>query len=804
MDMTSYFLGRNAAGAGTSGERLNILEEVDVSTTHLSKDIYNAPALDAAFGAFGELLDEKQEDLVSGENIKTINGKSLLGKGNLVIEGVETDGESSDVSNLRGELKEAIGEKESYEDITNSLTIVTGAIQTTGRINAGRTQGKYCEKIAVKSGEKYRVSGSYNSAHALLYVYDSNGNPIERYDSEGNSIGNEYYFKTTTPSVTGVGDNFEIKPFEYIIPDDVAFIACSTCTVATYPLKVEKWIVEYNNIPDLIDELKTKHNEDILKTEKKIDDDIIALDEKLTLTVKNICPNSDFENATGWETVGETSLAVENNILTYTKIEGTANQSRVKINLGALPDGHIYYIQASIKSSPNAILENMSFYTTEVWTFSKQDPRYKNSRGLFNDYYEIFDSSVTSMANVNLWLTTLYSTSATALNQSTQVKNMFICDLTESFGAGKEPSASQFYNILQAGGKWFKDSKQIPVIDLIKPTLPIVSDYLITVGENGDCQTINEAIERASKVYPTYRKRGIKIEIRILDGTIIDEQILVESLDLSYISITTDNPDNKVVVTPTANNWDKNSLSHDSRGNMPFFAGEYGARLPMIKCLFSCTSPTLQIEDKIIGIVGYYCNRGSMGLIVTGAAYPENTTESGPGDIEADVGFEGFYDNIIANNNSEITLRECIARNAARYGIMSRHISRISARSADLTGCGHGGTLNDRAAAYADRSSIMDIRFANVSDSYNGIQSFNTSNITAVETIANNIENCVANSSEGSIINCSKMTIDNSNNIFQISNGSTIVATNSNVTNTTGNLYNKETNALSQAGVIYT
>lgn len=88
MDMTAYFMGKNAAGnSNPSGEGLNILEEVELSTTHLSKDIYNAPALDAVFGTFGELLDMKQEELVSGENIKTINGKSLLGKGNITIEG---------------------------------------------------------------------------------------------------------------------------------------------------------------------------------------------------------------------------------------------------------------------------------------------------------------------------------------------------------------------------------------------------------------------------------------------------------------------------------------------------------------------------------------------------------------------------------------------------------------------------------------------------------------------------------------------------------------------------------------------
>jgi hypothetical protein len=229
---------------------------------------------------------------------------------------------------------------------------------------------------------------------------------------------------------------------------------------------------------------------------------------------------------------------------------------------------------------------------------------------------------------------------------------------------------------------------------------------------------------------------------------------------------------------------------------MPFFAGEFGARLPMIKCLFSCTSPMLQIEDKTIGIVGYYCNRGSMGVVVAGAAYPENTTESGAGTVTSIVGFEGFYDCIIANNNSEIVIREAIARNAGRYGVMSRHISRVSARSADLTGCA-------LTAAYADRSSMLDVRFADISNSYNGIQAFNTSNITAVETIAKNIANVVVDSSTGSTVNCSQMTVSNYKDGFVVSHGGVIIAPCKGVSIARGTLFGQATNTLTFNGIIY-
>lgn len=716
--------------------------------------------------------------------LKTINGVSLLGEGNIVIEGVETDGVSSDVAELREEVKASVGEITYNKDITSSLAMIDGQYYSKDNGNLTTYAGAKCtELFAVNEGERYFVSGSYGYHCGLIAEFDENKMFIQ---GVGTSEGN-----VNTPA----------EGYEYIVPAGVSYIGCSTRRTADYDANyrnvvVLKEVTEFNNIPKLLDDLEAKHNEDILKTEQKIDDDILALDEKITLTVENICPNSDFADDSVWE-LGNTatSMVVENNVATLTN-DGSGTQTRIRMPLSGVPQDHIVYIQASIKSSPNAIWESFNFYTDASYNFIHEKPRFKNSIGLFNDYYGTFDFSQTSTSSVKLWITSTYNTVANAKDQVTQIKNVFICDLTESFGAGKEPTASEFYNILKAGGSWFKGSKQIFMVDLIKPTLPIVSNYLITVGENGDCQTINEAIEKASSVYPVYKKRGIKIEIRILDGTVIDEQILVEGIDLSYISITTDNADNKVIVTPTATNWDKNSVSHDSRGNMPFFAGEFGARLPMIKCLFSCTSPTLQIEDKTIGIVGYYCNRGSTGVVVAGAAYPENTTESGAGTKEADVGFEGFYDCIIANNNSEITIREAIARNAGRYGAMSRHISRVSARSADLTGC-------QLAAAYADRSSMIDVRFADVSDSLNGIQSYNTSNITAVETIANNIAELVAEAREGSIVNCDSMTIDSVKDVFKVLKGGSIVATGAKLSNVTGTTYNVSTDIHTSNGTIY-
>ena len=327
--------------------------------------------------------------------------------------------------------------------------------------------------------------------------------------------------------------------------------------------------------------------------------------------------------------------------------------------------------------------------------------------------------------------------------------------------------------------------KDVLTTDETKST--VLQDKVVTVGVGGDFATINDALAYLSRYYPAYKANGIKCEIQILAGTIITEQIFVERTDLSYITITSVAADNTVQVAPSAA-W--TGLTHDTRGNKPFISGENGARLPCIKCLFSCIVPeggwvSTGATEDINCAVGYFCNRGSAGVI---AGIDRNGL--------ANIGFENFYDNIIANNNSEIVLREAYARGAARYGVMSRHISRVSARSANITNCGD-------TAAYADRASMLDVRHADLTGSKNGIAAYHASTVTANETVANNISGTVADAQYGSTINCQAITAAGSKDTFKVTGGATIVATGAKVTNATGTKYSQTTNTLTANGVIY-
>lgn len=305
----------------------------------------------------------------------------------------------------------------------------------------------------------------------------------------------------------------------------------------------------------------------------------------------------------------------------------------------------------------------------------------------------------------------------------------------------------------------------------------------VTVGQNADYETINEALEYLSAYYPMYKQGGVEFTVEIQGGTIINEQIMVDKIDLSYITITTNAPDNTVKVDVSG--W--GGVTHDTRGNRPFFSAENGGRLPAIGCLFSCIAPKEGWNDNNYA-VGYFCNRGSTGVIMGSV---------GANGVLKNVGLEGFYDNVIANNNSEIVLREAICRNAARYGVLSRHISRVSARSADLTNCGD-------IAAYADRASMMDVRHADMSGSGRAIVAYHASTVTANEANANNMRGSwTIDSRQGSIINCQGIKINGANSIFHIDEGGTIIATGYVAENIEHSIFSSTPNETSKEGIIY-
>jgi hypothetical protein len=141
----------------------------------------------------------------------------------------------------------------------------------------------------------------------------------------------------------------------------------------------------------------------------------------------------------------------------------------------------------------------------------------------------------------------------------------------------------------------------------------MTSDITVTVGSGGDFGTINDAINYLVNNFlpPCYRTNSgtPKAKIRILSGTTIAENIVVDGLDLSWITI--ESVDNTVTVNSTA-------LSGT------FIVGSNGARLPKINVFFNMSG---YINAWVAS--GLYLNNGSWAFVFPDKGI-RNTSSSRP------------------------------------------------------------------------------------------------------------------------------------------------------------------------------
>ena len=284
----------------------------------------------------------------------------------------------------------------------------------------------------------------------------------------------------------------------------------------------------------------------------------------------------------------------------------------------------------------------------------------------------------------------------------------------------------------------------------------------VTVGQLGDFDSINDAIQNLSSSYPLYQYGGLKAVIKILSGTTIAEQVYVDGLDLSWITIEYEdyNPaslnyysiaesiaNGTIVFDETegynsvavdASSWTSAGVTHDTRGDVCLFRAENGGRLPIINCVFK-----LAIPNSSYPACGCLCNRGSEAIIKTLC------------------GFIGFQDGVISNNESSITIREGITMNCSRWGCHARHNGEVSARSVIATGCATDTTkASEYGAAVADRVADMDVREAYLGGNY-AIRCHNASSICARAThvIGGGVENAyLVQATYSGRINASGMT----------------------------------------------
>lgn len=161
-----------SVGSITSVDTGDILDDVDVryaTEQYVDDAIANVDidtdnlATKEELETLSERLGEKQEKLVSGENIKTINGESVLGSGNITIQGGGSSYDDTELRNSLNAVTERVDDLSSeLEDKVNETSLATingqslvngGNIETgniTG-VDAGGTLDDVDEELATKT-----------------------------------------------------------------------------------------------------------------------------------------------------------------------------------------------------------------------------------------------------------------------------------------------------------------------------------------------------------------------------------------------------------------------------------------------------------------------------------------------------------------------------------------------------------------------------------------------------------------------------------------------------------------------------
>ena len=170
-------------------------------------DLRNYPTTDNVLG----WIRDKQDKLLSGENIKTINGESLLGGGNINIEGGSI-GDGSVVTNMLAD--DAVTEGKLSEDVRTKLNS-GGAIDYVSEfVNGG----------VVNIQSIGTIEAVYNSLAkggvALCIIGDSDGNypsAETRVNVNEKYLQSASYLFSTEPRGANVGDLLMITKRDYVL-----------------------------------------------------------------------------------------------------------------------------------------------------------------------------------------------------------------------------------------------------------------------------------------------------------------------------------------------------------------------------------------------------------------------------------------------------------------------------------------------------------------------------------------------------------------------------------------------------------
>ena len=211
-----------------------------------------------------------------------------------------------------------------------------------------------------------------------------------------------------------------------------------------------------------------------------------------------------------------------------------------------------------------------------------------------------------------------------------------------------------------------------------------------SVGGSGDFANLNEAINYFSQYYPAYEKSGVAIRITLQEDFVMQEQVILSAIDLSWMEIFSEH----------TVSIDRNALKTRVENYLPVFSASKGGRLPLINALFDMG----------------YAEGGkdiSVAFLVHGAGSSVNFS-TGAGCTNA------FGDGLLALSGASFCADKTLWNYCAGDGVSACAGATGSANDSEVNRC-YNGFLAEGAVLSAQRSIARDTRSAGFASRMSGV-----------------------------------------------------------------------------------
>lgn len=727
------------------------------------------------------------------KNLKTINGQSILGEGNIEIVSEAIVDQNIDASTLTPEQLDYLRDKQikygmwTVEQVAINLTVNQTKLPMFYTKNIGNLESNDKYSFLCKAGKIYEISYSILAVMSAVGQYN-----FAIFDD----------IKDSAILITAISD--------YAGPT----------TNTQYRSNMDTYIVKFDiDTPISIRPSFTSGN--------------ITTMFASSVSIKEI---SSFDVSLKNFKINGKSFDENNNI----DLEGLSNLSSPKVGEEVLTEERhsvsgkpIYKKVINFGSLPNATTKSVAHGITGV-DFIMID--FSNSFMITPGVPDVSFSGMVVWGSVDS--VGAYLSSGNILvyagNNRTNMNGYFTLKYTKTTDTAESPvrlvGGKDVFDTMKDRG--FEGSYEDFLIEMKGPEgnsvidsamLKLESSIEVTVGGGGDYQTINGALEFLSKnYYPVYKLHGVTATIRLLAGFIMQEQVFVRGLDLSWITIVGN--DESTLVDNTSLAMDFSSSDYGIAA-MPLFGISKGGYGPIInqRFIFDVLKPTGNKHGLMTigagssaeilngkgfigaGNCGIYADFGST-ILANGAvfntsrvsgAYAANNSSIVANDTYVnDCGVNGIY----ATNNSNVTANNVNANNAGSRAIHSANNSRIMATSASAVNSGSN-------AIYAVNCSVISANGINATGcKYDGVYAIQGSEISIASGTVNSFTRYGVIANQFSKINATGVIIQNQtvgNHRFAVFLGSTILANAINVTGGTVAVLNQTANTLTSNGIIY-